>query len=195
MDKLDRLGRKLFSLKLVNSSSVSGSCAKGVDLMRGAVVPHMGVQPVAEPKFWFANRTQVSVKADRQIKEYFYHCIRNIDYPMRINYCWNFSPAHENYFRRTFASKAIQRIHDMSLPFVKRPKLLTSASAKTKTKKPKKPKTKRTKKPKTKRTKKPQTKRTKKPKTKKLMVKSKPVRDETVTGGKFLSTSLVVTDE
>lgn len=51
------------------------------------------------PNHWYGNRTQVSIKADRQIKEYFYHCIPNIDYPMRMNYCWDFSPTHGQFVR------------------------------------------------------------------------------------------------
>lgn len=52
-------------------------------------------------KFWFSNRTPFSLKADRQMKEYFYHCVRNFDFPMRLNYCWNFSIKHEKFFKKT----------------------------------------------------------------------------------------------
>lgn len=52
-------------------------------------------------QFWFSNRTPFSLKADRQMKEYFYHCIRNFDFPMRLNYCWNFSVNHEKFFKKT----------------------------------------------------------------------------------------------
>ena len=55
------------------------------------------------------NRTQGSIKADRQIKEYFYHCITNIDYPMRVNYCWNFSTNHEKLFKNTIAKRKLAK--------------------------------------------------------------------------------------
>jgi len=51
--------------------------------------------------FWYANRTPQSIKADKHIKEYFYHCMRNFDFPMRINYCWNFSISHQGLFKKT----------------------------------------------------------------------------------------------
>lgn len=90
-------------------------------------------------RFWHGNRTQVSIKADRQIKEYFYHCIRNIDYPMRINYCWNFSSSHEQFFRRTLADRTVKRIQNLRTSlnefksfknfFIRRPKLIVTSSS------------------------------------------------------------------
>ena len=61
----------------------------------------------------FSNRTQNSIKADRRFKEYFYHCITNIDYPMRVNYCWNFSSNHEKFFKTTVAKRKLERKKSM----------------------------------------------------------------------------------
>ena len=61
----------------------------------------------------FTNRTQNSIKADRRFKEYFYHCITNIDYPMRVNYCWNFSSNHEKFFKTTVAKQKLEREKSM----------------------------------------------------------------------------------
>ncbi|EFX60426.1 hypothetical protein DAPPUDRAFT_277555, partial [Daphnia pulex] len=85
--------------------------------------------PRAAPcQFWFDNRTQASIKADRQIKEYFYHCIRNFDYPMRVNYCWDFSANHENLFKKTLAKKAFKRI--CSAPTAEAPPAATESARK-----------------------------------------------------------------
>jgi hypothetical protein len=61
----------------------------------------------------FTNRTQNSIKADRRFTEYFYHCITNIDYPMRVNYCWNFSSNHEKFFKTTVAKRKLERKKSM----------------------------------------------------------------------------------
>jgi len=61
----------------------------------------------------FTNRTQNSIKADRRFTEYFYHCITNIDYPMRVNYCWNFSSNHEKLFKTTVAKRKLDRKKSM----------------------------------------------------------------------------------
>ncbi len=58
---------------------------------------------VLRQSFWFANRTPLSIQADRHIREYFYHCISNFDFPMRLNYCWNFSINHQRLIKKTLA--------------------------------------------------------------------------------------------
>jgi hypothetical protein len=60
--------------------------------------------------FWFENRTQTSIKADRQIKEYFYRCIHNFDYPMRDSYCWDFSQIHQSLFRKRVVNSSSSAI-------------------------------------------------------------------------------------
>ena len=65
---------------------------------------------------WYSNRTQKSLKVDRQFKEYIYQLARTaeekklaasaepsaiVDYPMRKTYCWNFSPNREYEFRES----------------------------------------------------------------------------------------------
>ena len=60
-------------------------------------------------KFWHSNRTEVSVGADRLIKEYFYGCLKNFDYPMRLKYCWDFSSKHESLFKRKYEKYLIAR--------------------------------------------------------------------------------------
>jgi hypothetical protein len=66
-------------------------------------------------QFWFDNRTQTSIKADRQIKEYFYHCIQNFDYPMRNNYCWDFSLNHQNLFRKKLSINSSKASNNANL--------------------------------------------------------------------------------
>jgi hypothetical protein len=128
INKLDKLTRKLFSLKLTTSASevvvassrrtvtAARSVTAAVDTPRSVLIGagrHVSMKDTS--KFWYANRTQVSIKADRQITEYFYHCIRNIDYPMRINYCWNFSLKHENYFKKTLTNRAaLRRVNNLT---------------------------------------------------------------------------------
>jgi hypothetical protein len=83
-----------------------------------------------DPDTWYSNRTQRSLKVDKQFKEYVYHpgktppivgaaaaassatntgdssphTLLASDFPMRKNYCWNFSPNHESCFRRSTQS-------------------------------------------------------------------------------------------
>ena len=81
---------------------------------------------------WFDNRTppqQVSPlnndshhKASSQIKEYVYHRMTGIDYPMRMNYCWDFSSAHAQYVRRVaMAQRAFlsDRVRDFRSTFTR----------------------------------------------------------------------------
>lgn len=80
---------------------------------------------------WFDNRTppqQVCPlnndghKASSQIKEYVYHRMTGIDYPMRMNYCWDFSSAHAQYVRRVaMAQRAFlsDRVRDFRSTFTR----------------------------------------------------------------------------
>lgn len=79
---------------------------------------------------WFDNRTppqQVNNdghhhKASSQIKEYVYHRMTGIDYPMRMNYCWDFSSAHAQYVRRVaMAQRAFlsDRVRDFRSTFTR----------------------------------------------------------------------------
>lgn len=59
-----------------------------------------------ETRSWCSNGTPKSVtKIDRNLTEYFYHYMRNIDFPMRVSYCWNFSEAHRDFFNQTYLNK------------------------------------------------------------------------------------------
>jgi hypothetical protein len=72
----------------------------------------------ANPDSWYSNRTQRSLKVDRQFKEYIYHVKTPTestvsggenqeiysDFPMRKSYCWNFSLNHGNSFRKSTQS-------------------------------------------------------------------------------------------
>lgn len=71
---------------------------------------------ICSSSHWYTNRTQVSIKADRQIKEYFYPRIRDIDYPMRLNYCWDFSPTHGQ-FVRSWAIAQRTRLQELRANF------------------------------------------------------------------------------
>jgi hypothetical protein len=59
-----------------------------------------------ESRTWCSNKTPKSVtKIDQDLTEYFYHCMKNIDFPMRVSYCWNFSESHRNFFNQTYSKK------------------------------------------------------------------------------------------
>ncbi len=86
----------------------------------------------ANPDSWHSNRTQRSLKVDRQFKEYIYHAktdsmvssrsgdseeMTASDFPMRKHYCWNFSPSHENCFRKSTQSFNKSIVLPPSAPF------------------------------------------------------------------------------
>ena len=105
LKKLERLGKSAFSMKY--GKQTNDGCIKIPDSSYTSLAlacmnssPLFPIYKRTHPN-WYGNRTQNSIKADRQFKEYFYHCIRNIDYPMRVNYCWDFSLKHENLFKKT----------------------------------------------------------------------------------------------
>ena len=55
---------------------------------------------------WCSNGTPKSVtKVNRNLTENFYHYMRNVDFPMRVNYCWNFSESHRSFFNQIYFNK------------------------------------------------------------------------------------------
>jgi hypothetical protein len=100
------------SNNLITSNNNCSSCSKKILIKNNKSKENLSSlsscseQQHQKQQFWFDNRTQKSIKADRQIKEYFYHCIQNFDYPMRNNYCWDFSLNHQNLFRKKLANSS-----------------------------------------------------------------------------------------
>lgn len=118
LKKLERLGKSAFNMKY--GKQTNDDCIKIPDSSYTSLAlacmnssPLFPIYKRTAPN-WYGNRTQNSIKADRQFKEYFYHCIRNIDYPMRVNYCWDFSLKHENLFKKTLAKRKLSQIHSNS---------------------------------------------------------------------------------
>lgn len=56
-------------------------------------------------KYWYSNKTPKSIKSERVLTEYVFHCMKNFDFPIRTNYCWNFSEAHRNRFNEVYYTK------------------------------------------------------------------------------------------
>ena len=60
----------------------------------------------SESKSRCSNGTPKSLtKIDRNSTEYSYRSMTHIDFPMRVNYCWDFSESHRNFFNNFYIKK------------------------------------------------------------------------------------------
>jgi hypothetical protein len=62
---------------------------------------------IEKKRTWCSNGTPKSVtkSVDRNLNENFYHYMRNVDFPMRANYCWDFSESHRSFFNQIYFNK------------------------------------------------------------------------------------------